>query len=130
LQDRGDWTQVDSDVPAHFIQVNRQIRGSRWYAVKNRFKMQGDQLLEAECPDLEQFVFAAVYFRQLFAKGDQLLRAAVALRPRHGYHTLPDGTLTPLHVIMALIAARDGSLYATTIYPFTLLKVESVRALR
>lgn len=50
------------------------------------------------------------------------------LRPRHGYHTLPDGTLTPLHVIMALIATRDGTIYATTIYPFTLLKVESVRA--
>lgn len=50
------------------------------------------------------------------------------LRPRHGYHTLPDGTLTPLHVIMAMIVARNGTIYATTIYPFTLLKVESVRA--
>jgi hypothetical protein len=49
-------------------------------------------------------------------------------RPVHGYHTLPDGTLTPLHVIMALIVARDGTIYATTIYPFTLLKVESVKA--
>ena len=49
-------------------------------------------------------------------------------RPIHGYHTLPDGTLTPLHVIMALIVARDGTLYATTIYPFTLLKVESLKA--
>ena len=46
----------------------------------------------------------------------------------HGFHTLPDGTLTPLHVIMALIVARDGTIYATTIYPFTLLKVESVKA--
>ena len=51
-------------------------------------------------------------------------------RPVHGFHTLPDGTLTPLHVIMALIVARDGTIYATTIYPFTLLKVESVRARR
>jgi hypothetical protein len=49
-------------------------------------------------------------------------------RPVHGFHTLPDGTLTPLHVVMALIVARDGTIYATTIYPFTLLKIESVKA--
>ena len=49
-------------------------------------------------------------------------------RPIHGYHTLPDGTLTPLHVIMSLIVAHDGTIYATTIYPYTLLKAESVRA--
>jgi hypothetical protein len=49
-----------------------------------------------------------------------------SLRPVHGYHTLPDGTLTPLHVIMALIVAHDGTIYATTIYPFTLLKVETL----
>jgi hypothetical protein len=49
-------------------------------------------------------------------------------RPSHGFHTLPDGTLTPLHVVLALIVAHDGTIYATTIYPFTLLKVESVRA--
>ena len=29
---------------------------------------------------------------------------------------------------MALIVARDGTIYATTIYPFTLLKVESLKA--
>jgi hypothetical protein len=51
-------------------------------------------------------------------------------RPIHGYHTLPDGTLTPLHVIMAMIVTRDGTIYATTIYPFTLLKIETVRATR
>jgi hypothetical protein len=44
-------------------------------------------------------------------------------RPIHGFHTLPDGTLTPLHVIMATIVARDGTVYATTIYPFTLLQI-------
>ncbi len=49
-------------------------------------------------------------------------------RPIHGYHTLPDGTLTPLHVIMALIVTRDGTIYATTIYPFTLLKIETANA--
>jgi len=43
---------------------------------------------------------------------------------------LPDGTLTPLHVIMAMIVARNGTIYATTIYPFTLLKIETVKALK
>jgi hypothetical protein len=47
-------------------------------------------------------------------------------RPIHGYHTLPDGTLTPLHVIMAMIVAHDGTIYATTIYPFTLLRVQKL----
>jgi hypothetical protein len=41
----------------------------------------------------------------------------------HGYHTLPDGTLTPLHCHMALIVARDGTIYVTIIYPFTLLRI-------
>lgn len=49
-----------------------------------------------------------------------------SLRPRHGFHTLPDGTLTPLHVIMATIVARDGTIYATSIYPFTLLRIPAV----
>ena len=42
----------------------------------------------------------------------------------HGYHTLPDGTLTPLHNTMALTAAHDGTLYATVLYPFTLLRID------
>jgi len=61
-------------------------------------------------------------------KGTQAKNPDGSLRPRHGYHTLPDGTLTPLHVIMGMIVARDGSIYATTIYPYSLLKVESVKA--
>ncbi len=51
-------------------------------------------------------------------------------RPIHGYHTLPDGTLTPLHVIMGLIVTHDGTIYATTIYPYTLMKIETVKAAR
>lgn len=61
-------------------------------------------------------------------KGTQAKNPDGSLRPRHGYHTLPDGTLTPLHVIMGMIVARDGTIYATTIYPYSLLKVESVKA--
>ena len=45
----------------------------------------------------------------------------------HGYHTLPDDTMTPLHNHMALIATRDNTLYATIIYPFTLLKIDAFR---
>jgi len=45
----------------------------------------------------------------------------------HGYHTLPDGAMTPLHNHMALIATRDNTLYATIIYPFTLLKIDAYR---
>jgi len=44
----------------------------------------------------------------------------------HGYHKLPDGTLTPLHCHMALIVAHDGTIYVTIIYPFTLLRIEGI----
>ncbi len=60
-------------------------------------------------------------------KGPQAKNPDGSLRPRHGFHTLPDGTLTALHVIMAMIVARDGTVYATTIYPFTLLKIGKLR---
>jgi hypothetical protein len=53
-----------------------------------------------------------------------------SLRPIHNFHTLPDGTLTPLYVVMAMTTARDGTIWATTINPFTLLKVESVKAVK
>ena len=46
----------------------------------------------------------------------------------HGYHTLPDGALTPLHAHMGLIAGADGTLYATILYPYTLLRIEAFRA--
>ena len=42
----------------------------------------------------------------------------------HGFHKLPDGVYTPLHAHMALIQAKDGTFYATIIYPFTLLKID------
>jgi len=43
----------------------------------------------------------------------------------HGFHKLPDGTQTPLHAHMALMQAKDGTLYGTIIYPFTLLRIEA-----
>jgi hypothetical protein len=60
-------------------------------------------------------------------KGPQAKNPDGSLRPRHGFHTLPDGTLTPLHVIMALIVAHDGTIYATTLAPFTLLRIPAER---
>jgi hypothetical protein len=59
-------------------------------------------------------------------KGPRVRNPDGTLRPRHGYHTLPDSTLTPLHVVIGMIVARDGTVYATTIYPFTLLNIEGV----
>ena len=47
-----------------------------------------------------------------------------SLRPIHGFHRLPDNTLTPLHVVLAMIVTRDGTIYATTLYPFTLLRID------
>ncbi|MCM8815748.1 MAG: hypothetical protein NC931_07225 [Candidatus Omnitrophica bacterium] len=45
----------------------------------------------------------------------------------HGFHKLPDGTLTPLYVHQAMIATQDGTLYATVLYPFTLLRIDDFR---
>ncbi|MAE60120.1 MAG: hypothetical protein CMJ49_02060 [Planctomycetaceae bacterium] len=44
--------------------------------------------------------------------------------PNHGFHRLPDGTMTPMHAMLAMIVARDGTIYATNLYPFTLLRVD------
>jgi hypothetical protein len=60
-------------------------------------------------------------------KGPQAKNPDGTLRPRHGYHTLPDGTLTPLHVIMGAVVAKDGTIYALTIYPYTLLRIPAVQ---
>lgn len=76
MKDPSAWTLTDSDVLAHFVQVHAQIARSRWCAADVKFTTQGGKLLEGLFPDLEQFVFAAIYFRQLFADRDQLLNAA------------------------------------------------------
>lgn len=44
----------------------------------------------------------------------------------HGYHTLPDGTMTPLHAHMATVVAHDGSIYITILYPYTLLRIAPI----
>jgi len=45
----------------------------------------------------------------------------------HGYHKLPDGTLTPLHAHQALTIAADNTIYATILYPFTLLRIDAYK---
>lgn len=44
-----------------------------------------------------------------------------------GFPQLPDGTRTPLHVHMSLIVTRHGTMYATFLAPFTLLKIDPIR---
>ena len=45
----------------------------------------------------------------------------------HGYHNLPDDTMTPMHSHMGLVAAMDGTLYVTIIYPYTLLQIDAFK---
>jgi hypothetical protein len=45
----------------------------------------------------------------------------------NGYHRLPDGTWTPMHHHMALASAHDGTLYATFLGPFTLLRIDAYK---
>src|SRR5579872_615317 len=77
LRDRSDWTQLDSDILAHLIQVQSQIHHSRWNKADIRFESQGGQVLDHSFPPFEDFVFAAVYIRQLIAEKDRLLEDAV-----------------------------------------------------
>lgn len=77
LRNRENWTQIDSDILAHPIQVQKQIQLSRWYRTKVQFTIRGSHLLDHSFPDLESFVFASVYLRQLIAKKDNLLEDAV-----------------------------------------------------
>lgn len=77
IRNQGDWTQCDSDLLAHLIQVQKQIQQSRWNKTDIRFTTQGGRVVDHAFPDFESFVFAAVYFRQLFAKKDRLFRNAI-----------------------------------------------------
>ena len=65
----------------------------------------------------------AFYGRALTARGaadDQGER----IKWTHGFHVLPDGTLTPTTVHQALVATREGGLYALLLYPYTLFRVD------
>jgi hypothetical protein len=74
---RDDWSQRDSDILAHLIQVQSQIHLSQWNKKDIYFQVQGDKLLDHSLPEFQDFVYAAVYFRQLIAPADRLLKDAV-----------------------------------------------------
>jgi sugar lactone lactonase YvrE len=42
----------------------------------------------------------------------------------HGYEKREDGTLTPRYVVMGICAAKDGTVYVTTLAPFTLHEIK------
>jgi len=46
----------------------------------------------------------------------------------HGYQTLPDGTLTPLYN-QGLIVTQNNTVYATFLYPYTLLRIDGFATL-
>jgi hypothetical protein len=77
LTDPSIWTQYDSDILAHLLQVHAQIRRSQWYATPPQFTDQGTKTIAAEMPHFEQFVFVAVYFRQFTMQKDALLAEGV-----------------------------------------------------
>ena len=106
LRNPSDWTQLDSDILAHLIQVQKQIQQSRWNKANVCFTTQGGQLLDHSFPEFEDFVFAAVYLRQLIAKKDSLLEDAV-----NRYCRFVDCQIRPAwvrHELAAFKGALDG----------------------
>ena len=41
----------------------------------------------------------------------------------HGVYQLKDGTTLPRYTVMGICAGADGTLYVTTLYPFTLHEI-------
>ncbi len=100
------WTQLDSDILAHFVQVQKQIQQCRWNKADVRYTTQGGRLLDHSFPEFEDFVFAAVYLRQLIAKNDNLLGDAVGR-----YCRFVDCQIRPVwvqHELTSFKAALDG----------------------
>ena len=77
LLNPANWTQRDSDILGHLLQVQSQIQQSRWNKSPIKFTIQGPVLLDHAFPEFEDFVFVAVYFRQLISARDSLLKDAV-----------------------------------------------------
>lgn len=75
LRPDGAWTQQDSDTLCHFFQVHGQIARSSWLEQECRISDSGGRPA-GRFPELESFVYAAVYFRQLFSGKDRLFSDA------------------------------------------------------
>lgn len=109
LRNSCEWTQLDSDILAHLIQVRKQIQQSRWYKANICFTHQGGRLLDHSFPAFEDFVFAAVYLRQLIAKKDSLLEDAVGR-----YCRFVDCQIRPFwvqHELAAFKRTLDGPVF-------------------
>lgn len=77
MKNQSKWAQSDSDIIAHFLQVYAQIARSRWNRAKVSFTTQAAKLTESDFPEFEDFVYAAVYFRQLILPRDDLFNDAI-----------------------------------------------------
>ena len=84
MKNPGDWQQYDSDVVAHFLQVRKQLVTSRWYSTDPEFQRQGGKVIDCTFPPIEDFIYAAVYMRQLLPDdGDDLFEDAVERYSKH-----------------------------------------------
>jgi hypothetical protein len=77
------WSERDSDVIGHAIQVHSQLIRSRWARADISFTTNNLDRHESSFPSFEDFVFAAVYLRQFIARDDRLLEDAVGRYCNH-----------------------------------------------
>lgn len=73
MKNREDWTQGDSDLVGHFLDVVSIISRSVWYGHKLKVSIREED--NSDLPPQEPLVFASVYFRQLFSQKDRLLKS-------------------------------------------------------
>jgi hypothetical protein len=76
IKDIQKWRQNDSDILAHFIQVQRQIVESKWAKSKLRIQYTEKHTESATLPEFESLVYASIYFRQLYSENDKLFKLA------------------------------------------------------
>src|SRR5579862_4971380 len=75
FNNRNGWAQKKSDILAHFLQVSALLSNSSWMKSPCTFTIQGDKVLKSQFASGEAFVYAAVYFRQLYADDSLFLEA-------------------------------------------------------
>ena len=75
IRSKDKWRQEDSDILAHFLQVNRQIAKSRWLKEKCTLTIKGSKT-DSQVPSFESLVYVSIYFRQLFPDDDKLFSTA------------------------------------------------------
>lgn len=77
------WKQQDSDILAHLINVQIQIQNSRWMKTDESVQWTIKNVSQCKMPEFEDFVFAAVYLRNLTSRKDCLLKKAVNVYCNH-----------------------------------------------